>query len=106
MNYCWKIILSGYLIFLSGCNGKLPTNQETISMLQEIEELGTVEYTVTKVVKADDNKTWFKLGERKILITCEAIVKAGINLKELNHNNISRSGKKITIQLPPPKFFQ
>lgn len=105
MNYCWKIILSGYLIFLSGCNGKLPTNQETISMLQEIEELGTVEYTVTKVVKADDNKTWFKLGERKILITCEAIVKAGINLKELNHNNISRSGKKITIQLPPPKIL-
>lgn len=103
--------LSKYLILLSitsliGCSGKnLPAPAETVAMLQEIEELGTVEYTITKVVKANDNKTWFKLGERKILITCEAIVKAGIDLSALTEKDISRSGKTITIQLPPPKIL-
>ncbi len=74
-------------------------------MLQEIQELGTVEYTITKVVKANDNKTWFKLGERKILITSEATVKAGIDLNGLSEKDINRSGKTITIQLPQPKIL-
>lgn len=74
-------------------------------MLQELEELGTVEYTITKVVKANDSNTWFKIGERKILITCEAVVKAGIDLKQLNESDISRNGKTITIHLPPPMIL-
>lgn len=93
-------------MILSACSGKkLPAPAETLSMLQEIQELGTVEYSVTKVVKVNDNKTWFKPGDRKILITCEAIVKAGINLEDLTENNIRRTGKTITIQLPPPKIL-
>jgi len=94
------------LLSLAGCNDKkLPTPVETVSMLQEIEELGTVEYTISKVIKADDNKTWFKAGDRKILINCEAIIKAGINMKELSEKDLSRSGKTITILLPQPKIL-
>ena len=70
-----------------------------------MEELATVEYTITKVVKANDNKTWFKMGERRILITCEATVKAGVNLRNLTEKDISRSGKNISIQLPPPEIL-
>src|SRR5688572_23188560 len=74
-------------------------------MLRDIEELATIEYTITKVVKASDNKTWFKVGERRILITSEAIVKAGIDLKQLTESDIKRVGKTITIHLPPPQIL-
>lgn len=89
-----------------GCSGnKLPAPADTVAMLRDIQELATVEYTITKVVKASDNKTWFKVGERKILITSEAIVKAGIDLSQLTEKDINRDGKTITIQLPPPKIL-
>ena len=95
-----------FLITISACNGKKPpAPADTVVMLQQIQELGTVEYTITKVVKANDDKTWFKLGDRKILITCEASVKAGINLKELSEKDINISGKTITIHLPLPEIL-
>lgn len=93
-------------IALCGCGGKrLPTPAETVATLQEIQELATVEYTISKVVKASDNQTWYKIGDRKILITCEATVKAGIDMKAVTEKNIVTSGKTIRIQLPPPKVL-
>ena len=98
------LIFFGFM--LTACGGKkLPPPADTVAVLKEMEELATVEYTITKVVKANDNKTWFKMGDRKILITCEAIVKAGIDLKQLTEKDISRSGKAITLHLPPPKIL-
>ncbi|MBA2762039.1 MAG: DUF4230 domain-containing protein, partial [Segetibacter sp.] len=41
-----------------------------------------------KIIKANDNKTWFKAGERKILMSCEAHIKAGIDMGSINRNNI------------------
>jgi hypothetical protein len=90
---------------IAGCGRNQDIPAETVSMLQQMEELATVEYSITKVVKANDNKTWFKMGKRRILITCEATVKAGINLKNLTEKDISRSGKTITIHLPPPEIL-
>ena len=100
-----KIVIYAFLIFLYGCNDNLPRPAETVAMLQEMEELVSVEYIISKVVKVNDNRTWFKLGDRKILITCEAIVKAGINLKDISKKDIKRAGKTITIQLPAPKII-
>lgn len=99
------IFLSFLLITSCNNNKKLPAPADTVALLQQMQELATVEYTITKVVKASDDKTWFKIGNRKILITCEATVKAGIDLKELKEENISVSGKTITIQLPEPKIL-
>lgn len=100
------LLLIFFSLLLTGCGGKnLPTPVDTVAVLREMEELATVEYTITKVVKANDNQTWFKMGDRKILITCEAIVKAGIDLKQLTEKDISRSGKTITLHLPPPKIL-
>ncbi len=74
-------------------------------MLKEMEELGTVEYTITKVVKANDNTSRFTVGQRKILITTEAYVKAGIDMKEITEKDISRLGKTISIRLPIAKIL-
>jgi len=101
-----KIILLWLAILLASCGGKsLPSPAETVATLQELQELATVEYTITKVVKANDNQTWYKLGDRKILITSEATVKAGIDLSALTEKNIAVDGKKISILLPAPKIL-
>jgi hypothetical protein len=103
-NYSFLIILTTVLLW--SCNSRrLPTTVETVATLQEMQELATVEYTISKVVKANDNKTWYKIGDRKILITCQATVKAGIDMTDLSEKNISLSEKSIRIRLPQPKVL-
>lgn len=102
----YQLFIGGLAFLLLSCRGKqLPTPAETVATLQEIQELATVEYTISKVVKASDNQTWYKIGDRKILITCEATVKAGIDMKDLNERNITTAGKTILITLPQPKVL-
>ena len=67
-------------------------------------ELATVEYTVTKIIKANDDKTWFKPGERKILMSCEAQIKAGIDMSAINEHSFIINGKNIQVTLPSPKI--
>lgn len=68
-------------------------------------DLATVEYTVTKIIKANDNKTWFKVGDRKIVLSCEAVVKAGIDMSRIEKNNFTAEGKNVAVQLPAPKVL-
>ncbi len=93
------------LTLLFSCSNKKPKPADTVAMLQSMGELATVEYSITKVIKANDNQSWYKPGDRKILITCDAIVKAGINMEQITEKDIRRSGKTITIQLPQPKIL-
>ena len=95
----------GLCIFLSCAQRHLPTPIETVATLRQMQELATVEYTVSKVVKANDDQTWYKVGDRKILITCEATIKAGIDFEQLTDKNITVIGKKITMVLPAPKIL-
>ncbi len=98
------ITLGSFLLF-SSCKKVTPTSAETIVALQQMQELATVEYTVQKVVKASDDKTWYKYGDLKILITCEAKVKAGIDFSALDTRYVSISGKDISIQMPEAKII-
>ena len=66
-------------------------------------DLATVEYTVTKIIKANDNKTWFKIGDRKILMSCEAHIKAGVDMSQITKKDFTIDGTEITLQLPEPK---
>lgn len=97
--------ICGSLLLFSSCKKALPTSADTIVALQQMQELATVEYTVQKVVKASDDKTWYKYGDRKILITCEAKVKAGIDFSALDTRYVSISDKQISIQMPPAKII-
>jgi len=74
-------------------------------MVKETGQLLTAEYTLTKIIKANDNKTWYKVGNRKILMSCEALVRAGINLENLAPADIQVTGDSISLLLPPPQFF-
>ncbi len=70
-----------------------------------MQQLATAEYIVTKVVKAEDNKTWYKLGDRRILISSKATIKAGIDLSKMSDNDITRSNNKLSILLPAPQIL-
>jgi hypothetical protein len=88
-----------------GCGQKVPDAAATITALQQTQELATVAYTYSKVVKASDNETWYKIGDRKILITCEARIKAGYDLSKIDPGYVDITQKKIIITLPPPQIL-
>ncbi|MES2646302.1 MAG: DUF4230 domain-containing protein [Bacteroidota bacterium] len=103
-SFLYLIVFTG-CFFLGSCRKKMPDNVETVLALQNLQSLATVEYTITKVVKANDNLDWYKPGDRKILFTCQASVKAGIDLAAIQPGDIEIDGKKISIQLPQPKIL-
>ncbi len=52
-----------FILFISfSCNQKEKVEQkQLIPLIKELSDLATVEYVVTKIIKAKDNKTWFKI---------------------------------------------
>ncbi len=92
------------LFILFACNSPAKQNQQILS-LKELSELATTEMTVTKIIKASDEPAWYKFGDRKILISCEAKLKAGIDLSQLKEEDISINGQSITLTLPKAKII-
>jgi hypothetical protein len=87
------------IILLYSCQNKEKQLNEVFA-LREMSELATVEYTVTKIVKASDDQTWYKFGDRKILMSCKASIKAGIDLSQITEANVKIDGKQIEMVLP------
>lgn len=89
------------------CSGRLKkTTEEGLHELSAAGELVTCEYTVSKVIKADDMVPW-KIGERKILFCCNAYLKAGVDMAGYNPSKtiIDAEKKSIILVLPPPKIL-
>lgn len=87
------------------CSSKEKPREQEILALKEMNELVTVEYVVNKIIKASDDKTWYKIGDRKILMTCEATLKAGIDFSKINTSNINIKNKEIILTLPHATLF-
>ena len=107
MNNIKKLIGIAALLLLSSCGNSLEhTAKEKLGTLTEMAELGTVEYTITKIIKATD-KAFYTIGDRKILFSCFATMKAGVDLDGFSAENISinSKNKEITITLPKPKVL-
>ncbi|MEP6597427.1 MAG: DUF4230 domain-containing protein [Ginsengibacter sp.] len=73
--------------------------------LQKMSDLATAEYVVTKIIKANDNKTWYKAGDRKILMSCKAALVAGIDMSKISEKDISINGDKIYLTLPHARLL-
>lgn len=93
------------LLITSGCATKQKKQNDILFSLKEMSDLATVEYTVTKIIKANDDKTWYKLGDRKILMSCEANIKAGIDMSSISQKNFIIDGKDVELKLPSPKVI-
>lgn len=65
-----------------------------------------MEYTVKKVIKASDVQ-WYTVGDRKILFTCTAYLKAGIDLGKLSDEDviIDKADKAVEVTLPHAKLL-
>ncbi|MBL1279723.1 MAG: DUF4230 domain-containing protein [Fluviicola sp.] len=100
-----------FLFFACSEEEKIPS--ANVYEIRNIGELATTEYTVGKIVKLDDSgenyewlsKDFYKIGDRKILISTKAKIKAGVDLTQIKDGDIEISGNKIVITLPPAKII-
>ena len=100
-----QILVSICFFALFSCKQDISYKQmeEQVGKITSLTELGTVEYVVTKIVKAHDNATWYKFGDRKILFSCKAILKAGIDLSKLEDSDIKANIEKKSISITLPE---
>ena len=93
-------------ILVCSCNQKSVDDQkQEILSLKQMNDLATVEYIVNKIIKANDNQTWYKVGDRKILMSCKATLRAGIDFSRIETTDISIKGKEIDLKLPHATLF-
>jgi len=72
-----------------------------VERVQTLSDLVTVKYVLEKVVILEDVK-WY--GENRVLLLAHGIVKAGIDLKRITADDVTISGNRISIKLPPPQI--
>ena len=72
-----------------------------LRQVQTLSQLVTVKYVLQKYVDVRDSK-WYPGGENKVLLLALGVVKAGVNLTNIQPSDIQISGKKLTLTLPHP----
>ena len=117
MNFL-KFIYVLFLVSILGCskNSKShsPITKSSIKQkIEQLKQLGTVEYTLSKVLKIDDND-WYTIGDRKALINLKAYLVAGIDFQKIevtdfeSDNYIKLSMPKaeiILLNIPPDEIY-
>jgi hypothetical protein len=96
----------GFKLTRLAANSK-PHEENTATVIRQVQTLAdlvTVKYVVEKVVILDAPPTstlgQFVQGDNRVLMLAHGIVKAGINLKNLQPGDVQISGKTISIHLP------
>lgn len=74
-----------------------------LQQVQTLSELVTVKYVMEKVIIFEDVK-WYPGGDSRVLLVAHGIVKAGVDLKQLQPGDISVNGKSLSLRLPPPRI--
>ena len=98
-------LLGAALLALPGCSRRSAleeTVQREVEAITAMKQLSLVEYRVSKIIKADDEGAWYKIGERKILLSCTAYLKAGIDLATFSQEDvdIDWTGKRVSVTIP------
>ena len=101
-----KLLLIMVVFACWACSSEQKRIEDTFGKIENVAQIGTVEYTITKLVVADDD-AFYKIGERKIIFSCKAIVKAGIDMKDFSLEDVKydRTNKTITVTLPSPAIL-
>ncbi len=96
---------------LTSCKPSLEERVKSeIQHVCESTELGTAEYTIRKVVSFKGEGKgidYLKVGDRMIIFTCRAYLKAGVDLSKLSMDDvkINEKAKEITVNLPAVKLL-
>lgn len=107
MKLVTTVLLSAIACTIISCSGSLEDHMNAkLATMSTMSELGTVEYTISKIIKANDN-AFYTFGDRKILFSCKATMKAGIDLASFSPDSIQldKANKKVIIRLPQPKVL-
>ena len=99
------------ILGLVSCKPSLEDSVKSeIQHVRESAEIGTAEYTVRKVVSFKGEGKgidYLKVGDRMIIFTCRAYLKAGVDLSEFSMDDVKINEKKksISVELPPVKLL-
>jgi hypothetical protein len=83
-----------------GFGEKVFNNVTVLQQVKTISQLVTVQYVLEKVVVLEDVK-WY--GDNRVLLLAHGIVKAGVDLGQLQPEDVQIHGPKITVRLPPAR---
>lgn len=108
----WAVIVAVVCMvpMLASCQKLLPTPEgkplDRVQLMTATGELATVEYTVSKIIKAKDC-TWWKIGEKRVLFKCNAYLQAGVDMTSYDDSKtrIDSSAMGITVTLPKVKIL-
>jgi hypothetical protein len=102
----FKLLLLVTSVLLISCNNvsdNLPENKingsKVVQQMKNLSSLGTVEYSFSKIIATSDDQ-WFSIGDRKILMTCKAYLKAGVDFGKITVPFIDTDKKAIEVVLP------
>ena len=91
-----------------GASGKGYSTPAILQQVQTLSQLVTVKYVIEKAEVWNDPPTpvlsLFGAGDNHILLLANGIVKAGVDLSQLQPNDLQITGKKIVVRLPPPRI--
>lgn len=80
---CLKGISLVFCLALLSCDTEELKKGEIEEQLRDLQELGTSEYVLNKIIIAEDNQ-WYSIGDRKVVISMTASLKAGVDFLKLN----------------------
>ncbi len=104
----WALMVGAAMLAVA-C-AKQPEENAWQKSMRQAAELGTVQYTVQKVVSNND-ESWKIFGDRKILFSFKAVIKAGIDMEKFDARTVrisenKKAGtKKIWLELPSPEIL-
>jgi len=93
---------------LRGGGLRVENTATIIQQVQTLSDLVTVKYVMQKVELVDSppgsTLGQFIQGDNKVMLLAQGVVKAGIDLKKISPNDITISGRSLTITLPRPEI--
>lgn len=101
--YRLTLILAATIAMVSCGRGEKAVDA-ALGKIENMAQLGTVEYTITKLIIAND-EAFYKFGDRKVIFSCKATLKAGVDMKDFNKEDVVINDKKITVNLPEPTIL-
>jgi len=88
-----------------GAGRTKPLNTPTVILrVQALSQLVTVKYVLEKVVVLEDPKYLgglIPLGQNRLILLAHGEVKAGVDLSQLTQADVTVTGRKIVLTLPP-----
>jgi hypothetical protein len=75
-----------------------------LQQVQTLSHLVTVKYVIEKVEVLEDVKWIPGWGENRVLLIAHGIVKAGVDLSQLQPQDLRLTGKRLVVTLPPAQI--